>query len=55
MKKYEVVLQISLCTITVEVEVSDDDTEREIELAADAKVQDELNSSKLDYYREIKG
>ncbi len=55
MKKYEVSLQISLCKITVEVEVEDDATEREIEFAADAKVQDELNYSKLDYYREIEG
>ena len=53
MKKYEVVLQLSLCKVTVEVEVEDDATKKEIEWAADCKVQEELNDSKLDTYKEI--
>ena len=53
MKKYEVTIQLSLCRVVVEVEVEDSATEREIEFAADAKIQNELNYSKLDSYREI--
>lgn len=53
MKKYEVVIQLNLCRVTVEVEVKDDATEKEIEWAADCRVQEELNYSKIDTYREI--
>lgn len=54
MKKYEVTLQLLSSTVTVEVEVFEGATERDIEFAADAQVQKELNLSKIDSFREIK-
>lgn len=54
MKKYEVTLQLLSSKVTVEVEVDEGATELEIEWAADAQVQKELNLSKIDSFREIK-